>query len=117
VSCPWEACEACGTSDFVAKINGNLNIATYGGGIMEHGTEFNSASRAGDTFFIVPYSSEILDVKIGWASRMYYNYIEHNDDRWPILRMNNFLGGKELDVTHMIARYDEECFKPLVGIL
>ncbi len=115
VSCPWPMNEACGTSDFVAKINGNPNLATYGGGIMEHGTEFDYATRTGDTFFITPYRSETLGIKIAWASRMYYDYLEHRDDMWPTLRMNNYIGGKELDVTCMIDRYTKECFTPLRG--
>ncbi len=114
VSCPWEANEACGTSDFVAKINGNPNLASCGGGIMEHGREFDPVTRQGDTLFITPYSSETMEIKTGWASRMYYNYIEHDDDRWPTLRMNNYVGGKELDITHMVRRYEEECFRKLI---
>ncbi|TSC61967.1 MAG: glycogen phosphorylase [Parcubacteria group bacterium Gr01-1014_48] len=117
ISCPWEANEACGTSDFVAKIDGNPNLATCGGGIMEHGTEFDHTTRQGDTFFITPYSAQTMGIKAGWAARMYYNYKEHGDNTWPTLRMNNFVGGKALDIVHMVARYNEECFKPLLGIV
>ncbi len=112
--CPWPRWEACGTSDFVAKINGNLNVATQSGGIMEHGTEFDPDAKTGDTLFIDPYDAHTMFAKLTKACDWYYRFRDHGDGPWPDLRMNNYLGGEALDVTHMIERYQECVFDPLL---
>jgi starch phosphorylase len=115
VEMPWEEWEACGTSTMVAKINGNLNIATKGGGIAEHGTEFDSETGTGDTLFIDPYGADTMFAKLTKACDWYYRFRDHGDGPWPDLRMNNYRGGEPLDVTHMIERYQERVFDSLLG--
>lgn len=114
VSCPWKRMEACGTSDFGAKINGNLNVATKGGGIKEHGTEFNPETCEGDTLFIEPYDTATFFNKLGLACGWFYQFRDLGDGPWPKLRMNNYQGGEALDVTHMIDKYQKKCFARLM---
>lgn len=112
--CPWPLWEACGTSDFVAKINGNPNIATRSGGIKEHGTEFNPETGAGDTLFIEPYDSNAMFLKLGKGCEWFYRFRDYGDGPWLRLRANNFESGKRLDITTMIDRYRERVFNPLL---
>lgn len=115
VSCPWKRMEACGTSDFGAKMNGNINVATCGGGIREHGEEINAETGEGDTLFIEPYNPEMLYLQLKRATGWFYDFLEGRSDVWPRLRINNFLRGADLDVSHMIGKYRRLCFEPLVG--
>ncbi|MDP2668349.1 MAG: glycogen/starch synthase [bacterium] len=115
VECPWPGWEACGTSNMLAKINGNPNVATRGGGIKTHGTEFDPATKTGDTLFIEPYNAETLYLKLKKCSGWFYKWVEEDDELWLALRMNNFLGGKELDVSKMMEEYNTQCFEPLLN--
>ncbi|KKT42282.1 MAG: Alpha-glucan phosphorylase [Candidatus Giovannonibacteria bacterium GW2011_GWA2_44_13b] len=115
VECPWPGWEACGTSNMLAKINGNPNVATRGGGIKKHGTEFDLAAKTGDTLFIEPYNAETLYLKLKKCSGWFYKWVEEDDELWPTFRLNNFLGGKELDVSRMMEEYDAQCFEPMLN--
>lgn len=115
VSCPWKRMEACGTSDFGAKMNGNINVATCGGGIREHGEEIDATLGTGDTLWIEPYNPETLYLQLKRATGLMYDFLENGNDVWPRLRMNNFLRGEELDVSRMIEKYEKKCFEPLVN--
>jgi glycogen synthase len=112
--CPWPLWEACGTSDFVAKMNGNLNVATRSGGIREHGTEFDPETGAGDTLFIEPYDPRVMFSQLGKGCEWFYRYRDYGDGPWPKLRMNNFNGGALLDIAQMIERYQKRIFDPLL---
>jgi glucan phosphorylase len=112
--CPWPLWEACGTSDFVAKINGNVNVATRSGGIKEHGSEFDPETGEGDTLFIEPYNSRTMFSKLKTACEAFYLDRDTGNGPWSRMRMNNFNGGKLLDVTLMIERYQKRIFEPLM---
>jgi len=111
---PWPGWEACGTGDFVAKINGNVNIATWSGGIKEHGIEFNPETGTGDTLFIEPYDPRIMFAKLSRACDWFYQFRDHGDGPWSRLRMNAFTGGRLLDIVPMIEHYQERIFDPLL---
>jgi hypothetical protein len=81
---------------------------------MEHGTEFDPDAKTGDTLFIDPYDAHTMFAKLTKACDWYYRFRDHGDGPWPDLRMNNYLGGEALDVTHMIERYQECVFDPLL---
>lgn len=114
VECPWKRAEACGTGIFGAWINGNFVIATKGGGAKEHGTEADLETAEGDTLFIEPYEPGILELQIRKAYSL-YDRIKHGDERWLKVRKNCFEGGKNLDVTNMIERYENCCFERLLA--
>ncbi|OGZ00391.1 MAG: hypothetical protein A2945_03530 [Candidatus Liptonbacteria bacterium RIFCSPLOWO2_01_FULL_52_25] len=114
VSCPQLRLEACGTSDFGAKMNGNPNIASRTGGIREHGKEINFETGEGDTLFIEPYNSATLYLQLKRMTGRMYDFLENGNGSWLTIRANNFLGGKELDVAHMIEKYEKLCFEPLL---
>ncbi|MBI2025479.1 hypothetical protein HYT04_01680, partial [Candidatus Kaiserbacteria bacterium] len=114
VSCPWKRMEACGTSDFGAKMNGNINVATCGGGIREHGGEIDATLGTGDTLFIEPYNAEMLYLQLSRATGWMYDFLENGSEAWPRLRMNNFMRGADLDVSRMIEKYEKRCFEPLI---
>ncbi len=115
VSCPWPRAEACGTSDFGAKMNGSPNIASRTGGIREHGREINFETGEGDTLFIEPYNSATLYLQLRRMTMCEYDFLENGNGPWLTIRMNNFVGGKALDVAHMIEKYEKRCFEPLLG--
>ena len=115
VECPLPKKEACGTSPIIAKINGNLVIATRGGGVKEHGKAIVPITATGDTLFIDPYHPETLLKQIRHMQGWYEAWREGHSQLWPKLRRNAFESGKLLDIAGMYQRYYENCFKLLLG--
>ena len=115
VECPQPRCEACGTSWMLAQLNGILNLATLGGGHKGHSKLADPQTGEGDTLFIEPYNPETLYLQLDKACGWFYDWTLNQNDWWPRLKMNNYLRGEEVDITHMIEKYDELCFKPLLA--
>lgn len=114
VECPWKRTEACGTGGFGAKFNGNINIATKGGGVKEHGTEISEDTTQGDTLFIEPYDSQTLYMKAQRACGWHDVWRFSRDDRLLHVRKRIFESAETLDVRYMIERYRDRCFEPLL---
>lgn len=114
VECPWKRSEACGTGIFGAWMNGNIVVATKGGGAKEHGIEINSETGEGDALFIEPYEPRMLEQQLLKLHSWFNNFIINGDKLWPRLRKNCYEGAEKLDIPYMIERYEKNCFEPLL---
>jgi len=99
-----------------AKDNGNPNVATCGGGIMEHGLQYNPQTGEGDTFFIDPYDPRGLYYALAQPVKLYYDFVLDHDEKWLRIRKTNFERGKmDLGIRTMIQKYHDLAFMPIMA--
>jgi glycogen synthase len=115
IECPFPGTEACGTSGMMAEICGKPVVGTRTGWHKECGIPYNPQTETGHSFWIDPYTPEMMAKQLDWLINIFYQHRDQKNASWPELKRRVFLAGQEHDISHMIERYRSQAFEPLLN--
>ncbi|MFH1645265.1 MAG: glycogen/starch synthase, partial [Candidatus Omnitrophota bacterium] len=104
--------EACGTSGMRVVENGNIEIGSPDGWILEFIRRYNMKTGKGNGFIIQGNNQIGLYNELKDVSHLYYDWMEGRDQAWIKLRKKIYEEGKHLYIKNMVWRYILEVFLP-----